>query len=150
MIRWSGGEAKVQELLDEGSLERLTSAADGRPWLDRADQALGTAREIVDRDPASAFVVGYDAARHGCTALLVQQGFRPTTRGGHLVIERAVRAQFDGPFDRFRTLRRRRNELEYPEHPGEDIDEEEVQQALDDTAQMLSAARELLPRLKPF
>ena len=35
----------------------------------------------------SAFVLAYDAARYAARALLAQQGLRPTTSGGHYVVE---------------------------------------------------------------
>jgi hypothetical protein len=42
----------------------------------------------------------------------VQQGLRPTQRGGHVAVERATRAQFGTGFAAYNLLRRRRNEME--------------------------------------
>jgi hypothetical protein len=41
--------------------------------------------------------------------LLAQQGLRPTTKGGHYAVERAVTAQFKDGLGTFGALRRRRN-----------------------------------------
>lgn len=78
---------------------------------------METARSTVERDPNSAFVLAHDASRQALTALLVEQGLRPTTKGGHYAVEQAVRAQFGPGFRQFGALRRRRNELEYPNGP---------------------------------
>jgi hypothetical protein len=67
--------------------------ANGEPWIAKAKRTLTTATHITTDDPESAFVLAYDAARQACTALLAQQGLRPTTTGGHYVVEEVVRAQ---------------------------------------------------------
>ncbi len=63
-------------------------------------------------------------------ALLAQQGLRPTQAGGHIAVVDAVRAQFAGPFGALNSLRRRRNELEYPSFPGEHVEPDEVTAAV--------------------
>lgn len=121
MARWTLGESDIEALLASGELQRLTGdAGNGERLLKKAVVTLETARSAIDRDPDSAFVVAYDAARQAVTALLAQQGLRPKTKGGHYAVERAVRAQFGQGFRQFGALRRRRNELEYPERPGDD------------------------------
>ncbi|MEV0401610.1 hypothetical protein [Actinoallomurus sp. NPDC050550] len=86
----------------------------------------------------------------GCTALLIQQGLRPTTRGGHLVVDEAMRAQFGDTFRPFRALRIRRNELEYPAMPDDAATYDEVREALSDAGQIISAVEKLLPHLGLF
>jgi len=104
MARWKRGEAEVEALVVAGDLQKLTGeAASGERLLAKAAVTLETARSAVERDPDSAFVLAYDAARQALTALLAHQGLRPTTKGGHYAVERAVRAQF-GPG--FPTVRR--------------------------------------------
>ena len=118
MTRWAKGESAIEELLAADQLQSVRGAqADGSPLLDRARNAINSAASISGRDPDSAFTLAYDAARFACTALLAQQGLRPTVKGGHLVVERVVRAQFGDTFRRFRDLRIRRHEIEYPDHP---------------------------------
>lgn len=143
MTRWANGEATIEQ--------RITGAqADGGPWLDKARKTLRTATGILDDDPESAYVLIYDAARLACTGLLAQQGLRPTTAGGHYAVEQAVRAQFGNRFKTVGTLRRRRNELEYPAHPGDLVETEEARKAASDTQSVLEATTKLLPHLGFF
>ncbi|WP_061297297.1 hypothetical protein [Herbidospora cretacea] len=149
-MRWSQGEAQVERLLAEGRLQKVTgSAADGTAWVERAQVTVRTAQGIAD-DPGSAFILSYDAARHACTAVLVHQGLRPTTTGGHYVVEEVLRAQFGGVFRDFGALRRRRNEIEYPTHPGDDVEPAEAEAAVATTERLIEAARRLIPSLSLF
>jgi hypothetical protein len=150
-MRWSRGEAIIERSLAERRLQKVSGAsADGTAWLDRAERTVDTAEAIAADDPDSAYVLAYDAARQACTGLLAHQGLRPTTAGGHYVVDEAVRAQFGDAFRAFGTLRRRRNELEYPTYPDEDADPEEVGDAIRMTREVIDAARRLLPNLGIF
>ena len=150
-MRWSVGSADIERLVGAGDLQRVGGAqADGSEWIEKALRTLATARSIVTGDPESAFVLAYDAARHACTGLLVHQGLRPTSKGGHYVVEQALRAQFGDTFAPFATLRRRRNELEYPTYPGEHVEDGEITDALATAAALIDAAAKLLPNLSPF
>lgn len=92
-MRWNTGEATVERLLAAGHIERVQGAqADGASWLDRARRGLEAAQVLAETAPDSSIVLAYDAARQACVALLAQQGLRPTTAGGHYVIEEAIRA----------------------------------------------------------
>jgi len=68
--------------------------ANGEHLVQKASRTLETAGEIAHQDPDSAYVLAYDAARYSGTAILAQQGLRPTTTGGHYAVEVALRAQF--------------------------------------------------------
>ncbi|HEV2637610.1 MAG TPA: HEPN domain-containing protein [Actinocrinis sp.] len=150
-MRWNAGEAIVERQLQERHLEKVIGAkADGEPWLKRARRILRTAQGDLDEDPASAYVLAYDAARQGCTALLAQQGLRPTSRGGHYAVEEAVRAQFGRVLREFGVLRKRRNELEYPEYPDEEASREEAQEAVQIATGIVDAAEKILPQLGIF
>src|SRR5680860_1440219 len=119
MARWKRGEVDVEALVAGGDVQKLTGdAANGERLLEKAAVTLKTARSAIERDPDSAFVLAYDASRQALTALLAHQGLRPTTKGGHYAVEQAARAQFGPGFRQFGALRRRRNELEYPERPS--------------------------------
>jgi hypothetical protein len=112
MARWMRGQTEIEALIASRHLQTLAgAAADGRPLLKKARVTVETARSVVDRDPDSAYVLAYDAARSAATALLSQQGLRPTSKGGHYAVEQAIRAQFGPGFRQFGALRRRRNEL---------------------------------------
>lgn len=149
-MRWNQGEAVVERLLAEGRLQKVTgSAADGTEWVERARRTLRTAHGIAG-DPDSAFILSYDAARHACTAVLAHQGLRPTTSGGHYVVEEVLRAQFGHAFRDFGALRRRRNEIEYPVRPGDDVAQDEAEAATATAERLIDAARKLLPSLSLF
>ena len=80
MTRWARGEAEIEQLLSRRELEHVTgAAADGRPLLRQAKTTAATAATLVQTDAYSAYILAYDAARFACTALLAQQGLRPTT-----------------------------------------------------------------------
>jgi len=151
MARWTKGESGVEALLASGELQKLTgAAANGELLLEKAAVTLTTARSAVESDPDSAFVLAYDSARQALTALLAHQGLRPTTKGGHYAVEQAVRAQFGPGFRQFGALRRRRNELEYPERPGDDADQDEAPEAIENAEAILTAAQGLLDQLGLF
>lgn len=151
MTRWSRGEAEIEALLAADNLQRLTGeAADGHRLLTRAHTTIDTARNVVARDPDSAFALAYDAARQAATALLIHQGLRPTTRGGHYAVEQAVRSQFGPGLRQFGYLRRRRNELEYPQRPGDDATATEAVNAIDEAAAIIDAAQLLIDQLGLF
>lgn len=151
MTRWKRGESDVETLIAAGELQKLTGeAANGDRLLEKAAITLETARSAIDRDPDSAFVLAYDASRQALTALLAHQGLRPTTRGGHYAVEQAVRAQFGPGFRQFGALRRRRNELEYPERPGYDATNDEATEAVENARAIITAAEGLLEQLGLF
>lgn len=151
MARWQLGQADVEALLAAGHLQKLTGdAANGERLLAKASTTLQTARSVIETDPDSAFVLAYDAARQALTGLLAHQGLRPTTKGGHYAVEQAARAQFGQGFRQFGALRRRRNELEYPERPGDDANVEEATDAVEKSQAIIAAARGLLEQVGLF
>jgi hypothetical protein len=150
-MRWSAGEAEVERLLDQGSIERVQGAqADGESWLERARRGLDAARIVAEAAPDSSIILAYDAARQACVALLAQQGLRPTTSGGHYAIEEAIRAQFGPTLRAFGGLRRRRSELEYPLYPTERASAAEAAEALKTADEIIDAVTRLLPNLGFF
>lgn len=151
MARWPRGEADTERLIGLGHLQAVTgAAADGAPLLAKAQRTLTTAESIAASDPDSAFVLAYDAARYAATALLAHQGLRPTTAGGHVAVESAIRAQFGDGFRSFGYLRRRRNELEYPGAGLAASDHAEVSEAVASSRSIIEAADKLLPNLGLF
>ena len=151
MSGWQVGAAEIGGLLADRSLQQVTGqAADGVPGLARAHQTCASARVLLLNDPDNAFVLAYDAARQACSALLAHQGLRPTAGGGHVAVERAVRAQFGAVFVAYGGLRRRRNEIEYPSHPDEAVSHDEAVAAVDSVEAIIAAADKLLPHLILF
>ena len=150
-MRWNAGQATVERLLEQGHIERLHGAqADGQSWLERARRGLGAARIIAETAPDSCIILAYVAARQACIALLAQQGLRPTTAGGHYAIDEAVRAQFGAGLRAFGGLRRRRNELEYPLYPTEEVSPGEAAEALKTVDEIIDATVRILPNLGFF
>jgi HEPN domain-containing protein len=150
-MRWSTGEATVERLLAAGHVERVQGAqADGASWLDRARRGLEAARLLAESAPDSSVILAYDAARQACVALPAQQGLRPTTAGGHYVVEEVIRAQFDPTLRAFGGLRRRRNELEYPLYPTEQASAAEATETLKTAGEIIGAASKLVPNLGFF
>jgi HEPN domain-containing protein len=150
-MRWSTGEATVDRLLAAGHIERVHGAQpDGASWLDRARRGLEAAQVLAETAPDSSVVLAYDAARQACVALLAQQGLRPTTAGGHYVIEEVIRAQFGSSLRAFGGLRRRRNELEYPLYPTEQASPAEAAETLKTATEIIDAAAKLVLNLGFF
>jgi hypothetical protein len=150
-MRWGTGEVTVERLLAAGHIERVQGAqADGDSWLERARRSLDAARVLTESAPDSSVVLAYDAARQACVAVLAQQGLRPTTAGGHYVIEETIRAQFGPALRAFGGLRRRRNELEYPLYPTEQANAAEAAETLTTADEIIEAATKLLPNLGFF
>jgi HEPN domain-containing protein len=151
MSRWQRGEAEIERMLAGGEIQALSvAAADGKQWLSKASRTLSTATSAADTDPDSAFTLAYDAARFACTALLAQQGLRPTTRGGHYAVEIAVRSQFGATFDRYGGLRRQRNSVEYPVVSTAPLMPSDARSAIEVATELIEAAEQLLPHLGLF
>ena len=150
-MTWQAGRQEVIAALRAGELQQVTGGqAAGDGWITDARRKYETAQLISDADPESAYVTAYDAASFALVGVLAQQGLRATQKGGHLVVEQAVRAQFGPSFVTFSTLRRRRAELEYPSYPGEQVEQEELLDALRTVDQIIDGAAQLLPHLSIF
>lgn len=146
---WTPGRDKIAGMIRNRQLEQLTGdAADGTFHLDRAHTALTSAEALADSDPASSFTLAYDAYRMCLGALLAHQGLRATSTGGHLVFGEAARAQFDGRFTAFDTLRRVRHAAEYPRSPSDaEVPAADAREACQVTRAAWDAARQLIPHL---
>lgn len=114
--------------------------------MGRARQQLSSAEALLHTDPATAYIVAYDAAKHAGMALLAEQELRPTAAGGHLAVEKALTAQFKGVFDNYGRLRRRRNELDYPTGPEDFANSIEAEKALRSATGVVEAAQQILDR----
>jgi hypothetical protein len=151
MSRWPRGEAQIEQLIANKQLQQVIGGqANGAHLLQKASRTLKTAGEIADQDPDSSYVLAYDDARYSGTAILAQQGLRPTTAGGHDAVEVALPAQFGDGFRPFGAMRRRRNELEYPSGPGEPTTCAEAHKAIQGAEGLLPVAKQLLPTLSMF
>ena len=117
-MRWNQGREVIDRMLADNELQRVPAS---REHADRlilqARKHLVSANEISQGDPDGGYTLIYDAARKALTAVLENQGLRPTTRGGHLAVYEAIRAQLDPPLGQalrpFDRIRRRRHDVEY-------------------------------------
>jgi hypothetical protein len=154
-LGWEHGAADIERLLKGGELQSVASdPAAGARLLADARRHLSSVRSIKDSDPNAAFALLYDAVRKACSALLEVQGLRATSRGGHIAIRDAVLAQFGDlsggealrPYDR---LRRRRNDIEYPDS-STSADADEIDEGLQRATAIVEYAERLMEHLPPF
>lgn len=149
-MSWERGRTDVQRLITDGELARVAPSAEvARRLLADARAHIKLAAKGTEEDPAGALQLSYDAARKACAALLVVQGLRATTRGGHVAVMDAVRSQFNDRgsmevFGRLHALRRRRNRTECPDDDSPGVEEGEARQALDTARAVLDAAQRIL------
>ena len=148
-MRWDQGREAVDALIAKNEIEQVQPGrATADRLLDEARAHLKSAAQIADSDAAGA----YASARKALAAVLENEGLRATSRGGHIAVFEAVRAQLDPPlggtlvpFDR---MRRRRNAIEYsPEGSvvADDVREDAVKvQAIVDTA------AQVLDQMSPY
>ncbi len=117
-MSWEKGREVIERLLEAGHLEQVVANPDeARHLISRARQHLITAAKAAADDPEIAYDALYAAARKALTALLVEQGLRPTRDGGHEVVIEAAEAQLSPPMGDtlrpYRRMRRRRGEGDY-------------------------------------
>jgi len=157
-MSWARGKADIEALLGNGELDRVQpSTTLAERMLAEAKAHLASARVLVESDTIAAFSLAYDAARKGSAALLAAQGLRATSRGGHIAIQDAVRAQFSGEgglpaFRAFPRLRRTRNDFEYPDIDTPGSSPEDAAGAIEDAQAIVEAASKIFAtgKLEPF
>jgi hypothetical protein len=123
------GRSVIEQMLNTRQLERVPASRDlADIYIGQARAALVSAARVSDDDPRSAYSILYDSARFALTAVLENQGLRPTNNlGAHRVVYDAVMAQLEppkGPTIRpFNEMRRMRHSVEYGEiHIPDDRD----------------------------
>jgi hypothetical protein len=154
-MRWDQGRAVVDRMLADQHLQRIPASREHADRLiTQARAHLSSSAEICDADPPGGYALVYDAARKALAAVLENQGLRPTTRGGHLAVYEAVRAQLDPPlgstlrpFDR---MRRQRNDAEYPPSTAPAFTAADVREDIPKAAAILDLAKRLLDQMSPF
>jgi len=89
--------------------------------------------------------------RKALTAILENQGLRPTTRGGQLAVLEAVRAQLGPPMGRvlrqFNRMRTRRHDAEYPPTDSPEITPADVRENQATAASLIDIATRLLDEM---
>jgi hypothetical protein len=153
MPGWTTGAETVRSLLEAGELQQVQATAeDAAALLAVSRNHLRSAEAIVSSDPEGAFAILYDAARKCLAAVLLVQGLRATSKGGHYAVQQAITAQFTKPpprdaFRPFGRLRRTRNASEYGEYGNT---EEDVTADLDSVQIMIEVADQMIPHLRVF
>lgn len=93
-MSWERGRADIERLIADGELERVPPSDEvAARLLSDAEAHIALASKGVEDDPAGALQLSYDAARKASASLLAIQGLRATSRGGHIAVIDAVRAQ---------------------------------------------------------
>jgi hypothetical protein len=117
-VSWDKGADTIEKLLADGHLEQVIANPEEAEYLlAKARTHLDTAARNAAEDPEIAFDALYAAARKALTAVLLQQGLRPTRSGGHEAVIEAAEAQLVPPLGAvlrpFRRLRRIRGGGDY-------------------------------------
>lgn len=154
-MRWNQGRATIEKLIADGELQRVP------PGREHADQLIAQARKdlasaelLRGSNPRRAYESLYDAARMALTAVLENQGLRPTSRGGHIAPHAAVAAQLAPPmgavlrpFDR---MRRTRNRSEYPSFTTPEVTADNVTADLPAATAIVDTCEGVLDQMPPY
>jgi hypothetical protein len=154
-VKWDQGRSVIDRMLNDTELQRVP------PSRDQADRLIAQAKThtssavaICDEDPPGAYALVYDAARNALTAVLENQGLRPTTRGGHLAAYEAVRAQLDPPLGKvlrpFDRMRRQRHDAEYPPTRAPELTADDVREDIPKAAEIINLSERVLDQMSPF
>ena len=154
-MRWDQGRAVIDRMLADQQLQRVPASRDHADrMIVQARAHLVSAAGISGTDPPGGYALVYDAARKALTAVLENQGLRPTTRGGHLAAYDAVRAQLDPPLGKtirpFDRMRRQRNDVEYPPSNAPVLTSADVGEDIPKAAALIDLAERVLDQMSPF
>jgi HEPN domain len=121
--------------------------------LTKARTHLSTAAKTAADDPEIAYDALYAAARKALTAILVQQGLRPTRAGGHEAVIQAAEAQLTPELSRvlrpYRRLRKMRGGSDYLASEAA-ISVEDVVSDLPVATDIVEAAAQVVPNMPVF
>jgi HEPN domain-containing protein len=153
-MTWEKGRDTVEQLLLRKHVEQVPADPDeARYLIERARRHLATAEREADADPEIAYDALYAAARKALTAVLRQQGLRPTREGGHEAVIQAAEAQLTPPLGAvlrpYRRLRRQRAQGDYLASEGT-ISPEDVRADLPAAIAIVGAAADVVPHLPVF
>lgn len=154
-MRWNQGRAVIERMLAARELQDIPASRDHADRLiEQAIKHLKSADSVCESDADGAYALVYDAARKALTAILENQGLRPTSRGGHLAAYEAVRAQLDPPmgaklrpFDR---MRRQRNVVEYLSADMPRLTADDVREDIAKAQTLVEVASGVLDGMSPF
>lgn len=153
-MSWSKGADIIERLLADGHLEQVVANSDEAGYLlAKSRTHLATTAKNGDEDPEIAYDALYAAARKALTAVLVQQGLRPTRVGGHEAVIQAAEAQLVPPLGDvlrpYRRLRRIRGGGDYLASDGA-ISTEDVTSDLPVAEAIVDAAERVTPQMPVY
>jgi HEPN domain len=154
-MRWNQGRTEIDKLVADGELQRVPPNREhADQFLVQSRKDLASAELLLDSNPKRAYESLYDAARMALTAVLENEGLRPTSRGGHIAPYSAVIAQLDPPmgailrpFDR---MRRTRNRSEYPSFTTPDVTPDNVRAGLPVAESIVEVCGSALDEMSPY
>ncbi len=154
-MRWNQGRDAIDRMLADGLLQRVPASREHADRLiAQARRHLTSADEVCDDDPAGGYALVYDAARKALTAVLENQGLRPTTRGGHLAAYDALRSQLDPPMGNvlrpFDRMRRQRHDAEYPPTDAPELTADDIREDIPKAAAIVDLGERVLDQMSPF
>ena len=156
-MRWDQGRSTIEEMLrgPRPALQRVKPSREHADRLIRQARAhLDSAEVLAEADPEGGYALMYDAARKALTAVLENQGLRPTSAGGHLAVYDAVRSQLDPPMGQtlrpFDRMRRNRRDAEYPPTDAEAVTSEKVAEDLPKATAIVDLAEKALDQMSSF
>lgn len=152
---WAVGRADIDSLLGQGHLQKVRPDRDlAGLYLGQARLHLVASRHTIDIDPTGSFQLAYDASRKALTAMLENQGLRPTAKGGHRAVEVALRAQLVPPLAQemrtFGWMRRLRNASEYPSFAQPTADRSDALKAQSSAQHLIALSLRLLEEMPPY
>lgn len=150
---WSEGREVVIRLIHERRLRQVTPSRDlAERMLERAALNAASAESLADTNPGAGLAVGYDGLRWALTALLENQGLRPTSaEGGHAAVGEAIRAQTGGRLGKdFDAFRRLRHQHSYPDLDSSEVTADDVHDVVAATRHEIAATARLLDLFPVF
>lgn len=149
MNRWEQGRTVIDALILEGKLDQVPA---NRDWSERlislATEHIEAAEMVLELSPLTSFQTSYDALHKLFDAVLINQGLRGTSTGGHLVLQDALRAQLDPPLGDlirdFGWMRKLRNAGDYPVPDQPLAGTEDAEDALEIAKEFADKAIELV------
>lgn len=154
-MKWNQGRAVIDKMIAERELQQVPASRDQADrLLEQARRHLESADKVCESDPDGGYALLYDGARKALTAILENQGLRPTSRGGHLAAYQAVRAQLDPPMGAklrpFDLMRRQRNIVEYLSGDVPQLTADDVREDIAKAHTLIDVAAGVLDGMSPY
>lgn len=150
-MSWAQGRDQISAALNAGDLQHVTGGQTaGEGWISDARRKYATAQAIADADPETAYVTTYDAARFALVGLLAQQGLRATQKGGHYAVEQAYASNSAAGSHHLEPCVAVAPNSNTQSYPGEEVEHDELIEALAAALQIIDRAAQLIGHLSIF